>query len=125
MKPSITNLFTRPRANEGIELPVTTPDGQPVGANITIRGTDSDAFRIARAERSRESARILSLPENERALATREADIVLLSSLVLDWTFEEPCTPETVVNALRDAPALYDMIDSSAANRALFTTPRE
>lgn len=124
MKPSISNLFTRPQANAGISIEVKTPDGKPSGAHLTILGTDSDAFREARIERSRASADILTLPEKERALATIKADVTLLASLVVGWDFAEECTPENVQSLLFEAPNVRDQVDETAGNRALFLRPK-
>ena len=124
MKPSIENLFTRPQANAGIQMDVKLPDGKPSGATITILGTDSDSFRKARTERSRASAEILTLPEQEQAAATVEADTRLLCSLVVGWSFKEDCTPENIYALLLQAPHVRDQIDITAGNRALFLSPK-
>lgn len=124
MKPSISNLFTRPQANAGISIELKTPDGKPSGAHITVLGTDSDQFREARIERSRESANILTLPEKERALAAVKADVKLLASLVVGWDFAEEFTPVNVETLLFEAPNVRDQVDETAGNRALFLRPK-
>lgn len=124
MKPSIQSLFTRPQANEGIKLELKLPDGKPAGTTLTVLGTDSDVFRRERVARSRENARILTLPEGARDVAHRDADVRLLATLVTAWDFEEECTPDNVARLLTEAPYIREQIDEAAANRALFLSPK-
>jgi hypothetical protein len=124
MKQSITDFFTRPLANKGIKLKLRGPDGKETEAELTVLGTDSDAFRKARVVRSRDSAEILTLPEEEQPAATVEADVRLLASLVTSWSFKEACNKENVVKLLLEAPHVRDQIDATAANRALFLSPK-
>jgi hypothetical protein len=115
-------FFTRQRANEGVELPLDLPDGTPTAHRIRVRGVDSDAFQAAEAESKRRLSELvisrkLSAPGAGDFAAER---IILLSALVIGWTFDAPCTPENVQGLLREAPQLADQIDRIAARRSLF-----
>lgn len=122
MKPSITSVFTRSQANNGITVPLLKNAlGEPTGIELTILGTDSDVFQVARSERSRESARILAeVPKSEQAAAIKTADIKLLSVLVVGWNCEEELTQANVIKLLTESPAAYELVDTTAGNRALF-----
>lgn len=86
-----------------------------------VRGTDSDAFRKAKFEGARA---IRDLPANvndwERAAARDDVVMNSLVSLIADWSFEEPCTPEAVREFLINAPQIADAVDSAAADRSRF-----
>ena len=63
-------FFTRERANEGVEVPLYTPDGTKSQHWIRIRGVDSDAFREAEANSKRDAFRVASIEDTvERAKA--------------------------------------------------------
>ncbi len=115
-------FFTRQRANEGIEFPLDYPDGTPSPHRIRIRGIDSDAFKLAKADSAR---RLMELMANREKAKIDEVDHdqeqrKLLSTLVIGWTFNEPCTPENVVKLLREAPQLAEQIDRIAGRRHHF-----
>lgn len=119
---TMEQFFTRQRANEGIELPLDLPDGTPTAHRIRIRGIDSDQFRAANAESRR---RLVELTMNrEKATVDpleHEAErLRLLASLVVSWTFPQPCTVEGIIELLRQAPQLAEQIDRVAAKRSLF-----
>lgn len=115
-------FFTRQRANEGIELPLALPDGTPTPHLIRIRGVDSDAYRQAEADSRR---RLLEAAANQADKAKlsemiSSAIVELTAHLVVNWTFDTPCTYENVVKFLREAPQICDTIDRFAAKRSLF-----
>jgi hypothetical protein len=116
----ISAVFTRPRANSGVPVEVKAPDGRTVLGTITVRGADSDAFQAALWEKSRENARILSLPAAEQPAARREAELKLIASLIVGWSFSTPFTEENVLELLRNAPAVYNLVDETAGKRELY-----
>ncbi len=126
MKPKtkIDAFFTRAKANEGIDMPLLLPDGTDSGETMHILGVDSDAFRKATVEKSREMTRILTLPEDERHEAHDKANAVLLASLVTGWTLETPFTTENVVKLLLESRTVAEQVDSLAADRARFFAKR-
>ena len=120
MKPSIQKLFTLENSNKGISLPIPLPNGKPSGCVMNVLGADSDVFRKARVERTREGPRILALPEEERAKAIHEADIHLLSSVVTGWDFPDPFSREAVKEAFTQGPHIFEHVNTEIADRSLF-----
>jgi hypothetical protein len=120
-KETMEAFFTRSRANEGVDVPLSLPDGTPTKHSIRVRGVDSDAFRAADAESRRKTMEAM-LKKDEKAteLLIRNEKYLLLSSLVVSWTFDMPCTQENVINFFREAPQIADAIDRLAANRTRF-----
>lgn len=114
-------FFTRQIASEGVELPLYLPDGQKSEHTITVRGIDSDEFRQAEAKAKRRAVELAQIQsENERAKQVRETELACIASLVAGWTFGTPCNHTNVVNFLREAPQIADMVNRFAARRAEF-----
>lgn len=120
MKPSIKNLFTLSASNAGINLPIPLPNGKPSGCSMTVLGADSDVFRQARVERTREGPRILALPEDQRPDAIRVADVHFLSSIVTGWDFPDSFSREAVKEAFVEAPHIFDYVNEAITERGRF-----
>lgn len=118
--PGMEDFMTRSKANEGHKLPLYTADGRLSAHWIRVRGVDSDAFIRARARQSRKIGEIASLPEEKQEEAIRESTLEMLASLVAEWSFDMPCTPEAIRNFLREAPQIAVEIDKFASRRATF-----
>jgi hypothetical protein len=115
-------FFTRSTANAGVELPLSRPDGTPTEHIIRIRGVHSDAFKLANAESHRRIVAIAAIEDKvERAKAYAEEETRLVASLVSEWTFDMPCTPENVFNFLREAPQIAQEVNRLAAQHKAFT----
>lgn len=118
-------FFTRERANEGVEIPLYTPDGTKTQHWIRIRGVDSDVFREAEANSKRDAFRVASMEDSlERAKAIQDAKLNLIAALVISWSFEKECTLENVKEFFRQAPQIADAVDQVASKRALFFAKR-
>jgi hypothetical protein len=114
-------FFTREKANEGIELPLSFPDGTPSPHWIRVRGMDSDAFKAADAQAKRRMFEIAGEPDKAKIEAfLAEAKVNSIGSLVISWSFPEKCTPEAVKAFLKEAPQIADQIDRIASKRSLF-----
>jgi hypothetical protein len=121
-------FYTRGPANDGLKLNLFDPrDGKETAHWIRILGRDSDAFRAASdasLRRVREKAPELS--GDKKSLARQleamweDEERKLISSLVVEWSFDEPCTHEAVNEFLREAPQIADRINEVAGKRALF-----
>jgi len=101
-------------------LDLVRKNGTPTGESLTIYGMDSDAFRQAKAE---SEARLAALIQARASGVFAKADpleerLTLVASLVKEWSFPEPCTPENVKEFLRKAPQLVNLIDTFAADRS-------
>lgn len=121
-KKSITSLYTRNKANEGVKFSIPEqPDEW-----LVIRGLDSDTYRDARADRSRRNLEILEQHQKEKLTPAQleqlhyEANIDLFAALVADWSFDEECSPENVKAALREAPFLQRLVDTKCGERQSF-----
>lgn len=118
---SMEKFFTRQTSNEGIKVPLYYPGtNEPSGEWIRVRGMESDVFRKAEHEAKRKAVAIASLPEEERDAAHLELKRALVASLVIDWSFEQECTLENVINFFREAPQIEDAINTIASKRHLF-----
>ncbi|MCF6435209.1 hypothetical protein [Pseudoalteromonas sp. MMG022] len=115
------DFFTREKANEGIKIPLTLPDGSVSDHYIVVRGIDSDAFRDAETLAKRNAMAFAAIEdEAERAAAFADERLGLIAALVADWSFDEPCELETVKKFLHQAPQICEQVDKVAAKRALF-----
>lgn len=118
-------FHTRSASNEGVELPLHTPNGEKTEHWLRVLGADSDAFRDAELTAKRKGMQIASIPEGpERSAATRALQVELLSAVVVAWSFPSPCTPENVRKFLTEAPQIADSIDTLISRRALFFAKR-
>ena len=108
-------FFTRSSQNEGKKMPLYTPDGTETSEFITVRGSYSDEFRSKNNQALR-AAMKEKLTEQEREQLRLES----LAALVGGWSFTEPCTPENVVNFLREAPQIAESINTFSANLSNF-----
>ena len=122
-------FFTREKANNGIELPLVRPDGEPTEHTITVLGIESDEYqkvmtgikrgfiRIeAKAKAIEDEAERLEYIENEQ----HENELLVLAALVGGWTFEQELTHENKVKFLREAPQIAESINKAACSRKLF-----
>ena len=113
--------FTRARANRGVKLPLLTPEGKDEGDWLWVLGIDSDAFREAKAELNRRIVGVASLKdEAEKKRATKEEEYRLIAALVTGWSFEDPYTPEAMMELLTEAPQIARTIDDFVYSRASF-----
>jgi hypothetical protein len=114
-------FFTRQTANEGVKLPLYRPDGTLSEHWLQVRGVDSDHFRRAEAKGKRKAVELAQIEdEQKRADAVRETELECIAALVAGWSFEQEATLINVVNFLREAPQIADMVNRFAARRAEF-----
>lgn len=116
---SYREAFTRDLHNEGIILELYDPAWQKTEHWFKILGEDSDAFQAAKAA---QRARVLANSDPAaKAKPESEGDLnrELATALLVEWSFEEPCTRENVVELLKEAPHFLDQINKRAS-RALF-----
>lgn len=128
----IEDYFIKDSAEDGIDIPLGRPGTDEATDSIRIRGVDSDPYRNARAKANRKQLRtLLELKKSEEEITkeeveerkdkiVREITLDIISSLVISWTFETPCTPENVRRLLVNNPQIADTIDAMANDRSLF-----
>lgn len=113
-------------SNEGVELPLTLPDGTPTEEFLIVGGADSKAFRNHMARANRDKLKIVKRTKSKEAdpaettRLTADIDRELVASLIVGWSFAEPCDKVNVCKFLADAPQVQAQVDSFAGNRANF-----
>lgn len=123
MTTSSTVFHTRGAANDGIELPLSDPNGKLTKHWIRIRGVDSDAFRVAESKAKRNAIELALIEDDQtRAEAVRTIELGCIAALVISWSFEDEIamSESAVIEFLREAPQIADMINKAAARRASF-----
>ena len=111
-------FHTREKANEGVKLPLVTPDGNETDHYLMVRGIDSDAFRAAESLAKR--AIITAGADADIQEIAKEAALDVVTSLVSAWSFDDELTTDNIKGFLRDAPQITNEIDRIAGDRALF-----
>lgn len=114
-------FFTRQKANEGKKLFLFEPSGSKTEHYLKVLGIDSDSFKAAEVEAKRKSSELGMVKDNyERSVKWLEIQRELIAELVVDWSFEQPCTKENVINFLKEAPQIEEQINSYCGKRTLF-----
>lgn len=121
-------FFTRENANNGIEFPLFTPDGQKSEHTMKVLGVDSDEFQAAELREKRKVMGLESeargLPEGSRdgffATKQKESELEILAALISSWSFKQKCTHANKIKFLKNAPQIADQINKVAVNRKLF-----
>ena len=111
-------FHTRTKANEGVKLPLVTPDGGATDHYLMVMGIDSDAFRAAESLAKR--AIIGAGADADIQEIAKEAALDVVASLVSGWSFDDELTTDNIKGFLRDAPQIANEIDRIAGDRALF-----
>lgn len=105
------DFYTRPESDKGIKFPLEAPDGSTTGEWLNVAGAESSRYEKAHRETIK-----ATLAGSD---STEQGDI-LLSALVIDWSFEEKCTPEVVLEFLKNTPYIKAALDRFVVNRANF-----
>lgn len=121
MEISFESFFTREKANEGVKLPLSLPDGTPTDFWIRIYGVDSDSYREANAKFKRQLIKVAALEtEEEREKAFEDLERGLRAALIHSWNLPREFTPENCYKLLKEAPQIADEVDRLSARRKLF-----
>lgn len=111
---------TQSGAEEGIEVPLETPEGKKTEDWIKVRGFDSDTFQKHRIQCERKTV----LETMDPAQDTPELELArkrrLIAGLVMAWSFEDECTPEAVEAWFAKAPQIMTVVETLATSRNLF-----
>lgn len=120
---SMDAFFTTDKAEEGIKIPLVTPEGTPTDHWIRIRGVDSEHFREAEARCKRKLVEYLTnekLKDKQKEEKRITEERVLTAALVKEWSFDEECTHTNVVKFFNKAPQIQEMVNKVSANRTFF-----
>ena len=116
-------FYTRGRAEDGVKIPLQTPEGAKTDHYLIVCGIDSDRFRQADIKAKRKMLELAAETDDEKRTENlNSAKAELIASLVKDWSFDQECTRANVVSFLREAPQIMEQIDRVTANRPLFFT---
>lgn len=115
-------FYTTERAETGVKLPLSSPEGRETDHYLVLRGIDSKNFRATEARLKSQSLNIAAISDDrERASVHLKQRVALSASLVKAWSFDLDCTLENIERFLIQAPQILDEIDRFTGNRALFT----
>jgi hypothetical protein len=124
---AMSRYKTRDRASVPVRVQLPDPaTGEETGDWIEVISSLSDAFRNANDDNRRRIAEFAATnPKPEaRAEFARESVLRLLAPLVTAWSFDTPCTQDAVVELLRDAPQLQDLVSGVADDaKRFFSNP--
>lgn len=132
---SFEKHFTYDQVEGGIELPIMFPNGKPSKDWVRIRSTLSRTFKRVQAEINRRALsratkysqvsdpkERLKNEEEEKEIHDEESR-ELLAALIVDWSFEQPCTKTNKMHFLKMAPQVAEKIDIAATQQSRFFTP--
>lgn len=115
----LEQFFTREKANEGIKLPLSLPDGSPSGHWLMIRHIDCDEFRKKDFEMKRRLVYDSKKTSFDGVTAEQQAE--LLSVLIASWSFSDvECNDENKIQLLIEAPQIADEINRVSVINSLF-----
>lgn len=133
-KKSMADFNTVDKATAGVEMPLTTPDGEESGQFLIVCGQDSPAFvkamqvmnlKLLHWGKNKKKSKELTEEETEqRSLEFQtyknETERELVETLVIGWSFEEPFHKDSLKIFLDSAPYLQDQINNFAGDRENF-----
>ncbi len=105
------DFYTRPSSDKGVKFLLETPEGIQSDEWLLAVGVESS--RYEKAHRKTMKAILAGSDPQE------QGDI-LLSSIVIGWSFEDECTPEAVLEFLQNTPYIKAALDRFVVNRANF-----
>lgn len=109
-------------------LPFTFPGVKSTGETVTIRSYYSEEFREANSKAARQLSTMRSaLPKGEEIddNVVKAINDRAFAALVADWSFDEPCTIENIVEFFKANPHFFDVVNVSCANDSLFFKDEE
>lgn len=114
-------FYTREKANEGIRLRLSTPEGAPTEHWIQIRGIDSDQYRRAQTALSRRAVEVAMIEDSdEYAAALDRMEQESRAALVIDWSLPIGLSTKEIVKFFQSAPQISDEVFRQAKSRTLF-----
>lgn len=123
------DLFkTRSKANEGVRVPLSTPDGKKTDHWLQIRSVWSDEYQAARSELVRQAIedgkKAAEAKPDEVASVRKESDrrrrAAAAASLIAGWSFDLEFSEEAVTDFLLEAPQILAHVERIAEDNARF-----
>ena len=102
---SMDSFFITDKAAEGVKLPLLL-DGDEGDHYVIVRGKDCEAYRQATAESVIRSRDVLLSDATvaERAKSLVDERFLVLASLIVDWSFDEPVDTENAFKFVSSIP---------------------
>lgn len=124
----LDSFKTRGRANEGVRIKLSNPDGTPTDHWLQIRSVWSDDYQAARAELFRaaveDGKRLAEAKPEDSAALRQESDrrrrTMLCASLVSDWSFDLEFSEKAVADFLLEAPQILRHVEQIAEDDRRF-----
>lgn len=107
----LEEFYTRKLSDEGIKFPLEAPDGTQSDEWLIVAGVESARYEKAYVDTMKATVKGADLTEQSN---------ILLASLVIDWSFEEPCIVDNVVVFLMNVPYIKIDLDRFVADRTNF-----
>ncbi|CAE6906900.1 conserved protein of unknown function [Pseudomonas marincola] len=119
---------TRSKANEGVRIPLSTPDGKHTEEWLQIRSVWSDEYQAARTELVRQSIEdgrqaAEAGPEEAKELRKeqdRRRRAGAASALIAGWSFDLEFSSEAVTDFLLEAPQILAHVERIAEDGSRF-----
>ena len=113
---------TREKANATKRIPLYDPaTGATTEDWLEIRSSMSDAFKQGKNAALQEASDFsMEQAGEDRDEALARVQARMHASLVADWSFDEPCTPEAVTEFLMDSPHVTALVVGIADRGSLF-----
>jgi hypothetical protein len=112
---SVKAIYTRTKANEGVRVDLKDFPGSNW---IRVLGVDSDPVQAAILAFNR--AKAASKEAGEKKEGGPFEDPAVIASMVTEWSFDEPLTPEVLRETLVECPHLGVIIVNEALDRDRF-----
>lgn len=118
----------RSEANEGVRVPLSTPDGKSTDEWLQIRSVWSDSYQGARSELIRQAIEdgkaVSEAPEETRNDVRSERDrrrrAAAASTLIAGWSFDMEFSQEAVTDFLLEAPQILAHVERIAEDNDRF-----
>lgn len=112
---------TRSKVSNPVRQHLLDPTTQELTTDyLEIRSSLSDEFMDARDRSMQEVSEIDEQDPKKRKALVKEIQLRMSAALVAGWSFSEPCTEENVVEFLREAPQVRNLVNSVADDAQRF-----
>lgn len=114
-------FMTRDRAGRPVRVPLLDPATNiPTEHWLEIRSSLSDEFQLMKTRLMQEAPMVAVMPDAAREEAKLNNQLRLRASLVAGWSFHKKFNEKNVVDFLREAPQLQQMVIDVADDAARF-----
>jgi len=105
------DFYTRELSDKGVKFPLESPDGTQSDEWFTVVGAESSRYEKVHRE---------SVKATIAGSDSVDQGDLLLSALVINWSFQVDCTPDAVLDFLKNTPYIKAALDQFVVNRMNF-----